>query len=229
MSRRFVISDIHGCNKTFNMLLAKIQLSKEDQLYLLGDYIDRGPDSSGVLNTILDLQENGYSVFPIMGNHEFQALRAEKEYDKKSFVYFMSKINKSDDLLNKKNKLKLKYRNFFESLPFYIELDDFILVHAGFNFSKEKPFEDVSSILNTRKFKYDFDKANGKTIIYGHKPVHLEKITEKINFRKKKIPLDNGCVYTKKHRFYDFTKLHRLCCLNLDTYELICQENIEHS
>ena len=139
----------------------------------------------------------------------------------------MTRINKSDDLLNKKRKIKKKYRKFMQNLPLYIELDDFIIVHAGFDFTKEKPFEDEESILNIRDFKYDKEKAKGKTIVFGHYPTYYKKILKKIKKRKKKIPLDNGCVYNKAHKIYDFHKLRKLCCFNLDTYELICQENIE--
>ncbi|MCD4795245.1 MAG: serine/threonine protein phosphatase [Bacteroidales bacterium] len=227
MGRRLVISDIHGCSKTLLALLKRIELNKEDNLYFLGDYIDRGPDSSGVLDIIIDLKKEGYNIFPLLGNHEQQALNAEKEYDKKSFFYFMSRINKSDDLLNKKRKIKKKYRKFMQKLPLYFELDDFIIVHAGFDFTKEKPFEDEDSILNIRNFKYNKEKAKGKTIVFGHAPTYYKKILKKIKKRKKKIPLDNGCVYNKAHKIYDFHKLRKLCCFNLDTYELICQENIE--
>jgi serine/threonine protein phosphatase 1 len=60
--RRFAISDIHGCVQTFQDLLLSIKLSEEDELYLLGDYIDRGPDSQGVLDTIFDLRDAGFKV-----------------------------------------------------------------------------------------------------------------------------------------------------------------------
>jgi len=49
---RFTISDIHGCAETFKKLLNRISFSKEDVLYLSGDYIDRGPDSKGVIDHI---------------------------------------------------------------------------------------------------------------------------------------------------------------------------------
>jgi len=52
LMKKFAISDIHGCAKTFKALLKKINFSKEDELYLLGDYIDRGPDSKGVIDYI---------------------------------------------------------------------------------------------------------------------------------------------------------------------------------
>ena len=49
---KYAISDIHGCLKTFKALLTKLDFSKQDELYLLGDYIDRGPDSKGVIDYI---------------------------------------------------------------------------------------------------------------------------------------------------------------------------------
>ena len=69
--RRIAIGDIHGCSKTFKLLIEnEIQLNKNDQLFLLGDYIDKGKRSKEVLDYILHLIESGFSVFPLMGNHE---------------------------------------------------------------------------------------------------------------------------------------------------------------
>ncbi|MFT5168289.1 MAG: serine/threonine protein phosphatase 1, partial [Saprospiraceae bacterium] len=61
--KQYAISDIHGCAKTFKALLEQISFSKEDVLYLLGDYVDRGPDSKGVIDHIWQLQSEGYTVF----------------------------------------------------------------------------------------------------------------------------------------------------------------------
>lgn len=227
MNRRLVISDIHGCSKTLTKLLEKIKLSKEDTLYFLGDYIDRGPDSSGVMDIIINLQKTYPNIYPLSGNHEYQMLQAEKEYDNDSFYYFVKKLAKSKDILNKKMKLRKKYRKFMKSLPYYIELENYFLVHAGFNFKKKKPFNDVEGMLNIRNFKYDKKKAKGKTIIVGHNPTEIHNIEEDIKKHKKIIRLDNGCVYTKPHKIYDFTKLGKLCCYNIDTRVLICQKNID--
>ncbi|MFT6129303.1 MAG: serine/threonine protein phosphatase 1 [Neolewinella sp.] len=49
---RYTISDIHGCLKTFRALLDELKLDRNDELFLLGDYIDRGPDSQGVIDLI---------------------------------------------------------------------------------------------------------------------------------------------------------------------------------
>jgi serine/threonine protein phosphatase 1 len=73
-----VIADIHGCSRTFEQLLLRSKLRKNDTLYLLGDYVDRGPDSCGVLTQIMGLLENGYDVRPLRGNHDDMMLRTYK-------------------------------------------------------------------------------------------------------------------------------------------------------
>ena len=68
--RRFAVSDIHGCHKTFRNLLDRLALTRDDELYLLGDFIDRGPGSKQVIDTVLALADDGYCVSSLMGNHE---------------------------------------------------------------------------------------------------------------------------------------------------------------
>ncbi len=226
MRRRFAISDIHGCSQTFKALVKKIDLKKKDELYLLGDYINRGPDSSGVLDFIIYLQEKNYRIFPLMGNHEYQLLNAASKEDPDIFFHHISFINNSSDLLNKKRKLKRKYKNFFQKLPFYYELDYFLLAHAGFNFKKKSVFKDKDAMIYIRKFTYDAQKAGGKTIIHGHKPTNLKQIKRNIKNREKVIPLDNACVYGNNSDTSE--QFGKLCCLNLDTFKLTTQKNIEN-
>jgi serine/threonine protein phosphatase 1 len=85
-NRILAISDIHGNNKTFLDLLDKIALTKDDELYLLGDYIDRGPDSKGVIDTIWKLMDDNYRVFCIKGNHEEMLFRGI-ECDKSCYLF----------------------------------------------------------------------------------------------------------------------------------------------
>jgi len=77
MSRLFAIGDIHGCFKPFyELVVDTIALKKDDRLILLGDYIDRGPQSKEVIDFIMDLKEAGFSVTPLMGNHEAMLLES---------------------------------------------------------------------------------------------------------------------------------------------------------
>lgn len=225
--RRFVISDIHGCSKTFKALVEnKIQLTKDDNLFLLGDYIDKGIDSAGVLDYILYLKENDYQVFPLMGNHEFNLLEASQEYNERMFLLFL-KINKCKGIVDEEMKIKPHYLAFFKSLPYYYELEEYHLVHAGFDFRNEKPFENYKAMLEIRRFQADVELLKGKKIVHGHQPTNLTDIQKSIANNAPVIPLDNGSVYTKPHKILDYKQLGNLCSLNLDSLELIVQRNVE--
>lgn len=67
--RVIAIGDIHGCAKALDALLELIRPEREDTLVVLGDCIDRGPDSRLVLDRMLELQKECHLV-PILGNHE---------------------------------------------------------------------------------------------------------------------------------------------------------------
>ena len=70
MRNRWVIPDIHGCSKTLKCLIENnINLSKEDSVYFLGDYIDRGYDSKGVIDYIMSLQDSGYDIHCLITYH----------------------------------------------------------------------------------------------------------------------------------------------------------------
>jgi len=75
MSRTIAIGDIHGCSAALRALVAAIQPAADDTLVPLGDYVDRGPDSRGVIDLILDLEKQ-CQVVPILGNHELMLLDA---------------------------------------------------------------------------------------------------------------------------------------------------------
>ena len=64
---RYIVSDIHGCHDQYLALLDKIHFSDEDELYVLGDVVDRGPEPIKVLQ---DMMKRPNVVF-ILGNHDF--------------------------------------------------------------------------------------------------------------------------------------------------------------
>ena len=53
--RHIIIGDVHGCNHELNSLINKIELTVADKLYFIGDLIDKGPDSFGVIQTVYNL------------------------------------------------------------------------------------------------------------------------------------------------------------------------------
>ncbi|TAE19346.1 MAG: serine/threonine protein phosphatase [Bacteroidetes bacterium] len=223
---RYVIPDVHGCAQTLKTLVARLRLSPTDVLYFLGDYIDKGKNSAGVLDFILQLRQQ-YEVHTLRGNHEQNILETQVEYDRKLFRAFVAKINKSPDLLTAEDTIVPVYEDFMRGLPYYLELPDVWLVHAGFHTGAEDMLADKNYMLEGRKTVYDALKLKHKPVLHGHTVTYRSDIEKAVQTRASVIPLDNGCVYNKPHKMYDHTQTGHLCCLNLDTFELVWQENVE--
>ncbi len=227
--RRIAIGDIHGCYPTFESLVEdKIQLTKEDQLFLLGDYIDRGIRNREVLDYILELLEDGFQIYPLIGNHEYFVLRDVAFCERKKNPRQIRDLIESKDLLGSNGEIEKKYLTFFQDLPYYYELDHFILVHAGLDFKEENPLTDRMSMIYARNYEVDQTKINGKTVVHGHTAINLKEIENQIKTYQKlgRINLDNGCVY-KKYEGKATKDLGRLCGLDLDRLELIYVDCID--
>jgi serine/threonine protein phosphatase 1 len=223
--RRFVISDIHGCAKTFQKLVnEKLQLTKEDQLFLLGDYINRGPDNTGVIDFIIDLQNTDYQVFALRGNHEIMLINSHLR-ERKADDYSLPRLQKRRGIVGDDLKILPKYEGFFLQLPYYFELDKYYLVHAGFNFDKVDFLEDFEPMLWIKDFKVDIIRLNGKRIVHGHSVKPISEIQKNITSGQPVIPLDNGCYYGINGN--EEEGYGHLCAFNLDSMELITQVCID--
>jgi serine/threonine protein phosphatase 1 len=217
--RQLVFGDIHGCHNTLGMLLRKLKLQHEDQLFFLGDLVNRGPDSAMVVDMVLRLQENGYQVYAVRGNHE-QLILNSANVSKETLRSTLEARN-SLMLLNKKGELKKRYKQFMSDMHHYIELDKFYLVHAGFNLQKKSPFTDIKAMLWKRPFNLTHT-IKGKRVLYGHNPRRWQDIKQAVELNLPHIGLDNGCVHTQLSKKYG-----RLVCLELGTMTLHKQRNCE--
>src|SRR5262245_40909574 len=74
-ARTIAIGDIHGCSAALRALVQAIRPAADDTLVPLGDYVDRGPDSRGVIDFILELEKQ-CQIVPLLGNHELMLLDA---------------------------------------------------------------------------------------------------------------------------------------------------------
>ena len=75
--RYLAIGDIHGYADVLRQLLEFVQARPEDRIITLGDYVDRGPDSHGVLEQLIALHATGQLV-SLRGNHDVMMLEARK-------------------------------------------------------------------------------------------------------------------------------------------------------
>jgi serine/threonine protein phosphatase 1 len=223
--RRFAISDIHGCLKSFQALLEQIKFGKEDELYLLGDYIDRGPDSRGVIDHIWALQSADYKVICLKGNHEQMMLNALDSADSHKHWLQHGGLNTLSSFgTNKITNISSKYITWLRHLPHFHKLKHYILVHAGLNFKKEDPMSDTVSMLWIRQWYDCIDRAwlNGRTIIHGHTPIvraSIENMLSQID-ELPVLDIDGGCVFREAH-------FQQLVAYDLDRKKLFFQDNIE--
>ena len=208
-NRVFAIGDIHGCYNGFRTLVEKeIHLRKEDKLILLGDYIDRGAHSKDVLDYILKLLDDGFDVEPLLGNHERLLLDAYED----PRVVFHWIYNGGDATLESFRIAKIKdidsmYIDFFRSLKYYLALDDYLFVHAGFNDELEDPFKDDYVMIWKCSDMYFNPLLQDKIIIHGHCPVTLESCYDRVQANQKVIDIDTGYVFAGKQGYGNLTAI----------------------
>lgn len=193
----YAIGDIHGCFDSMKELIEnKIKLKKKDKLIILGDYIDRGPDSMNVLNYIIELQNNNFDVITLLGNHESMLLNAFHHSGEISkWIQNGGNETLKSFKVNSLNQIEAKYISFIKSLRYYYELNEYLFVHAGFNDDIENPFDDNYSMLWNSRTKYLNPLFNDKRIIHGHSPHSLANINKQITCSNKVINIDGGKVY----------------------------------
>ena len=220
-SRCFVIGDIHGCVRTFRRLVTEvIKLTAGDELYLLGDLIDRGPDSKGVLDFIFELRKKGFAVLSIKGNHEDMYLRAGNSQQ----IMDMWLANGGRATLRSFNAdgpadIPHQYHYFLRSLPYYILLKDFVIVHAALNFFRTDPFVDTEAMLWQRDCIVDRARIGGRRLICGHTPVTRKQLEDSL--AADRIMLDNGSVFDER------PGLGSLAALDLNSMVVFYQNNID--
>jgi len=237
---KYCVSDIHGNKAAWDDILRKINFSKDDDLYVLGDVIDRNPDGVEILQQIIRTP----NMHMLLGNHEYMMLDAlgmpwhnenswvqEKELVWKSYNggrvtwYSFKELPEND---------KEEILNFLSNLPLNIEVEannkKFLLCHAAPEFAYDmmanvEPIGEEKGYFcvwerNAIKFFMADGIYNG-TIIFGHTPtVNLGANADKpeilkfMNGDAVSYAIDCGAGYPNGRRFNG-----RLGCLCLDTLE----------
>jgi serine/threonine protein phosphatase 1 len=135
MSGRVIaIGDIHGCLVALRSLIELIQPRPNDTLVTLGDYVDRGPDTRGVIDFLLDLKTRCHLV-PLFGNHEemMRQVVIERELPFDWLRHGGVDTLDSYKFVGDINVVPESHRNFLESLVDYYETDTHFFVHANYD------------------------------------------------------------------------------------------------
>jgi serine/threonine protein phosphatase 1 len=213
--RIYAIGDIHGRNDLLLQLLDKIRRddSQRDQaeceIIFLGDLVDRGPDSAGVLDTVMQLKAENAKVRFLMGNHE-EVYLAAATGDEKS-VRFFNRIGGRETILSYDISMKeyielempqlarrlpdlfpRKHIDFVASFEDQIVIGDYAFVHAGVR--PGVPLSDQRQ-KDLRWIREDFlsaQEAYEKIIVYGH------TINDDVVETGTRIGIDTGAYYSDK-------------------------------
>ena len=191
--RLIAIGDIHGCHLEFAELLARLELTRADRLVLLGDLVNRGPDS----NKVLDLARE-HRAIALLGNHELRLLKHRRTGDKKFL-----KNGDSDTF----EKLRAEDWTLLEAMPLTFEEPDLNLVFVHGGFLPDEPWQKQPADIVTRIQVIDRDGKPGKRadkpdappwadlwsgppfVVYGHTP------RPEIYKLKWSLGIDTGCVF----------------------------------
>ena len=185
MDRTIVVGDVHGCYFELRALLDEIGLRPADRLIFVGDLITKGPANREVLDFIR-LRRNSESV---LGNNEWLLLRS----------YYAGNVNLGPAHLQVIAEMGgglSSYMEWISRFPGYIDLEDFLIVHAGIRPGVplgRQAMEDLTQLRaldGGRDGTPWFDKYHGaKTVIFGHRVFDAPMLKENA------MGIDTGCVY----------------------------------
>ncbi|ACR79117.1 MULTISPECIES: metallophosphoesterase family protein [Kosmotoga] len=188
----YAIGDIHGCLESLKKLIEKINPSRTDMLIFVGDYIDRGPNSKGVVDFLIKLSRSRKCIF-IRGNHE-QMLLDYLNGGKTRKLWHFNGMEYTINSYGGIDKIPEKHIRFFEKTILFHETDEYVFVHAGVRpgipLNKQK---DGDLLWIRDEFIYAEWPVKDKVVIFGHTPVLQEPL-----IMKDKIGIDTGCVYGGK-------------------------------
>ena len=176
MSLTYAIGDIHGCLDKLRGLLLRCEMHAEGRpsaFVFVGDYIDRGPQSSAVIDCLIDLKaEHGENVVTLMGNHEAMALAA---FDGSGSVRLWLAQGGLATLesygIAEARELPSAHVDWLRALPLRYDDGRRLFVHAGVNPGMPLEAQDDFDLLWIREPFLSHRGDYGRMIVHGHTPL----------------------------------------------------------
>lgn len=172
VGRLFAIGDVHGCSTALRALIEAINPQPEDTIVTLGDYIDWGPDSRGVIDLLIGLSGR-CNLVPLLGNHEEMLLSAvESGSELRYWLQFGG-----EETLNSyqydggRDMIPEKHVHFIRSCRDYFETSTHIFAHA--NYDDRLPMDRIGGTKLRWEHIDIHDQRphySGKTVVVGHTP-----------------------------------------------------------
>jgi serine/threonine protein phosphatase 1 len=169
-ARLIAIGDIHGCSAALRTILDAIEPQSDDTIVTLGDYIDRGPDSRGVIDCLLQLQSS-CNLVPLLGNHDEMLIDIYngREDLLGDWLLFGGEATLSSYGTSKPEKIPQNHIEFLEDCLLYHETEKYIFLHATYDPALPLERQTVQMLLwNKIRPTPPGPHCSGKTVIVGH-------------------------------------------------------------
>jgi serine/threonine protein phosphatase 1 len=208
----YAIGDVHGRLDLFNLLLDRIRRDVEKSaleapptLVLLGDLIDRGPESAGCIERAITLESEGWcDVHALKGNHEEAVLLFVEDHEVgpnwvqhggdatlQSYGVNISEAGTGKGWAGVREAFlpvfPLRHLEFIQKMKLWLEVDDYLFVHAGVRPGLPIERQAATDLLWIRQ---DFLAVEipypGRVVVHGHTP------TREVNMKRWRIGIDTG-------------------------------------
>jgi len=196
MRRIYAVGDIHGSLGKLQNLVARCEEDTGGRpmtFVFLGDYIDRGPQSRGVVEYLIELQSrmSGHMI-PLMGNHEALALAAiDSSLDEGGWLLEGGDMTLASYHAGSAHELPGKHVAWLRSLRLTYDDGRRLFVHAGVNPEKPLDAQDDPDLLWIREPFLSDARDYGRLIVHGHTPTP----TGRPDLRANRLNIDTGAVY----------------------------------
>lgn len=207
--RVYAVGDIHGRRDLLDMLLAQIEADDAARgparttLVFLGDLVDRGADSSGVVQRLLDLSRSGRSARFLMGNHEETFVKAARgdaaalrylvryggretvlSYGIGTAAYNAADFDELAAMLAA--RVPGAHIDFIEAFEDQVAIGDYLFVHAGVRPGTPIAEQKASDLRWIRSEFLDYRGSHGPMVVHGH------TITDEVDEQPNRIGIDTG-------------------------------------
>jgi serine/threonine protein phosphatase 1 len=187
-----IIGDVHGCYEELCELLSRVGPTSEDRVIFVGDLVVRGPDSASVARLAMSGTIPNQSV--VLGNNEAKlrpTLAGDPTYATPAVLTTLEQLRDAGILSDA--------LDYFDSLPLYLDLGEYVVVHAGVRPGRALDEQSRSDLLRIKTLDGTpdgpmwYEEYRGpQTVVFGH---HVVKDPLFLPFA---IDLDTGCVYGGK-------------------------------
>ena len=212
--RIYAIGDVHGCGELLAQVHGRVaedlrrRPAGEHRIVHVGDYVDRGPDSAGVVERVLRLREADAGVACLSGNHEDTLLQflddpasaaatfltfggvatmasygvlAREEYDAGGLMHLRDRFVAA---------LPAEHLAFFRGLPLTARIGDFLFCHAGIRPGVPLDRQTPEDLRWIREEFLDDRRDHGVVVVHGHTPADAPEV------RRNRINIDTGAFFS---------------------------------